>query len=93
VLSVLRRRRLAGDLSRHRFDQAVGDLIDLPIERVRMRRLIPRAAELATNGTAYDAVYVALAEGVGATLVTGDTRLATAPGIEAAITLVVPPSE
>lgn len=36
--------------------------------------------ELRPNLTFYDAAYVALAEALGATLPTGDRRLAEAPG-------------
>ena len=39
-----------------------------------------RAYELRANVTAYDATYVALAEGLGCELLTGDRRLANAPG-------------
>jgi len=44
--------------------------------------------QLRGNLTAYDAVYVALAEVLGATLVTTDRRLARAPGNAAVIDLV-----
>lgn len=40
-----------------------------------------RAWELRDNATPYDAVYVALAELLGCPLLTGDQRLARAPGI------------
>ncbi|MGH3441980.1 MAG: PIN domain-containing protein, partial [Nitriliruptorales bacterium] len=40
-----------------------------------------RAYELRDNVTAYDAVYVALAEGLACSLVTADARLSRAPGI------------
>lgn len=41
---------------------------------------MPRASELRANVTPYDATYVALAEILGCELVTGDQRLAHAPG-------------
>jgi predicted nucleic acid-binding protein len=40
-----------------------------------------RAYELRANLTAYDASYVALAEGLGCPLLTADARLSRAPGI------------
>lgn len=39
-----------------------------------------RAYSLRANITAYDAAYVALAEVLGCELLTGDRRLANAPG-------------
>lgn len=47
-----------------------------------------RVWELRHNVTAYDAAYIALAEGLNCALVTGDTRLATAPGVHCEIRLI-----
>ncbi|MEE4302164.1 MAG: type II toxin-antitoxin system VapC family toxin [Pseudomonadales bacterium] len=60
------------------------DLRALPIERYAHRPLLPRVWARRTNLTAYDATYVALAEALGASLVTRDRRLAAAPldGVE-----------
>jgi predicted nucleic acid-binding protein len=80
TVSVLRRRWLAGDLTEGRFRTAVDDLESMPIVRYPTRRLMRRAFELRENVTAYDAVYVALAEGLACPLLTADTRLAKAPG-------------
>jgi len=41
--------------------------------------LVTRCWELRDNFTAYDASYIAVAEMLGATLVTTDTRLSRAP--------------
>jgi len=41
----------------------------------------PRTWQLRDNVRGYDALYVALAEALDATLVTLDRRLSTAPGI------------
>ena len=60
----------------------------LPAERHGHDNLVKRAFELRHNLTTYDAMYVALAEALGATLVTFDRRLAAAPGHNA--TIVVP---
>ncbi len=81
TLAVLRRRWLAGGLATDRFIDGVALLVALPLERHAALRLIPRAAELRSNVTAYDAMYVALAEQLGCTLLTGDTRLAAAAGV------------
>jgi predicted nucleic acid-binding protein len=50
--------------------------------------LLPRVWELRESLTAYDAVYVALAEALDAPLLTCDRRLATAPGHQARVELV-----
>jgi len=81
TVAVLRRRWLAGDLTDERFAQGVAVLVALPIERFPVGPFMPRAFELRANVTAYDATYVALAEQLGCSLVTGDGRLALAPGV------------
>jgi len=63
-------------------------LVDLPLIRYPHERLLPRVWELRNNLTAYDAVYVALAEVLDAPLLTRDRRLAAAPGIRARIEVV-----
>jgi predicted nucleic acid-binding protein len=88
TFSVLRRRWLAGEITARRFSTAITDLEDLELTRFPTLPLIRRAYELRANLTAYDAVYVALAERLGCTLVTADARLARAPGIRCAIDLV-----
>jgi len=80
TVSVLRKRWLADDLTEGRFRTAVDDLGSLPIVRYPTRGLMHRAFELRANVTPYDAVYVALAEGLSCPLLTADARLATAPG-------------
>ena len=85
VLSVLRRRWLAGALTQERFEAAIDDLIALPVERVSMLSLVPRAFALRSNVTAYDGVYLALAEALDVPLLTADRRLAQAPGIGCAV--------
>lgn len=53
----------------------------LPIERHDHVLLLPRIWQLRENVSAYDAAYVALAERMGATLLTADGRLSRAPGL------------
>ena len=81
TVAVLRKRWLAGDLTARRFKSAIEDLATMPITRFPTGPLMVRAYELRANVTAYDAAYVAVAEGVAGTLVTGDRRLARAPGL------------
>ena len=69
--------------------QAVDDLLALPITRYPTLQLVERAWALRHNFTAYDAMYVALAEAVGAPLVTVDEHLARAARDHAAIEVVL----
>jgi predicted nucleic acid-binding protein len=80
TVAVLRKRWLAHTIDDERFAAAVGDLERMEFERVPTLRLTHRAYELRFNVTAYDATYVALAEALGCELITGDRRLAAAPG-------------
>ena len=50
--------------------------------------LLPRVWELRGNLSAYDAVYVALAEALDGVLITCDGPLARAPGVGAEIELI-----
>ena len=85
VVSVFRKGLFLGVLNERRAVQALGDLADLKIERVSHRSLLPRIWELRANLTPYDAAYVALAEAIEVTLVTGDGPLSRAPGVRCEI--------
>ena len=50
--------------------------------------LLHRVWELRHNVGAYDATYVALAEALGASLLTGDGRLSRAPGVRCPVTVL-----
>ncbi len=86
--AVLRKRWLAGAISDQRLRVAVEDLEDLELDRYPTLPLMRRAYELRTDVTAYDAAYIALAEVLGYALLTGDRRLANAPGSRCAIRLL-----
>lgn len=85
VASVVRRLLRAGVIDGQRADRALVDLVALPLERYPHLGLMPRVWHLRHNLTPYDAAYVALAEALGAVLVTADVRLATAPGLRCAV--------
>ena len=90
VVSVLRKRWLAGTLTAQRFKSAVVDLIDLPLTRYPAAPLMMRAYELRSNVTPYDATYVALAEGLNCPLLTGDVRLTRAAGLRCEVDIFTP---
>ena len=87
VLHVLRRLVHRGAVLPDRAELAVQDLLDIRITRHPLFGFVPRIWQLRNNLSAYDAAYVALAEGLGATLLTRDARLASAPVHAAAIEL------
>ena len=80
VAQALRRLVRAGDVLADRALEALDDLADFDLRRHSHVNLLGRAWELRDNLTAYDAVYVALAEAIAAPLVTCDGPLAAAPG-------------
>lgn len=90
TVAVLRKRWIAGDLTAQRFSDAIDDLEDLDLARYPTLPLMRRAFELRDNLTAYDAVYVALSEQLGCTLLTADRRLAAAPTISCPVEIVHP---
>lgn len=75
VLSVLRRALLGRALTERRAAEALDMLAQAPVRRYPHAPLLRRALDLRENVSAYDAMYVALAEALGATLLTGDARL------------------
>lgn len=89
VTQGLRRLVRAGEVSAERAAEAIADLADFDLHRHTHLDLLPRAWRLRDNLTAYDAMYVALAEGFDAPVVTCDAPLAKAPGHGATIELIV----
>ena len=80
VAQVLRHVVRQGVVSVHRAKEAVRDLLDLRITRYPHFVLLPRVWQLRRNFSAYDAAYIALAEKLGAVLVTRNGRIASASG-------------
>lgn len=85
VAQVLRRFVLRGELYESRAREAIDILRQFPLTRYPHEALLGRIWALRDNLTAYDAAYVALAEGLRSPLVTRDRRLAAAPGISATV--------
>jgi len=88
VTQVLRRYWVAGVLTEQRAREALADFRDLPVTRYPHQPFLERVWELRHNLSAYDAVYVALAEVLSATLVSCDHALASAPGHRARLDLI-----
>ena len=88
VAQVLRRFVREKTLSEQRAREALEDLDDLPLNRYPHDFLIARVWDLRAALTAYDAVYVALAEVLGAALLTCDRRIAAARGHHANVEVI-----
>jgi predicted nucleic acid-binding protein len=87
VAQVIRRYAASGELDQERGRAVLADLGDFPVRRYPHGFLLPRVWELRNNLTAYDAVYVALAEALDAPLLTRDRRLVATAGHHARIEL------
>ena len=85
---VVRRHVLRGELASAAGELALADLLTMPIERHSHLPLVQRAFEFRDNATIYDALYLALAELLEATLLTRDAGLARVPGVSAAVEVI-----
>lgn len=88
TVAVLRKRWLAGAITDRRFSAAIGDLEAIGLDRFPTLPLMRRSCQLRANLTSYDSTYVALAEILDCALLTGDQRLAAAPGPQCVIRLL-----
>ena len=78
VVAALRRALLGRSLTERRAREALADYQALPLTRHGHQPLLERALTLRHNFSAYDAMYVALAEELRAELLTADDALARA---------------
>lgn len=78
LLHVLRTEERRHRIDAERSAAAREAIVGLPIARYPTLPLVRRAWELRHNFSAYDAMYVALAEVLATSLVTADARLASA---------------
>ena len=88
VLQALRRLVRTGEVTPSRAEELIADLSDLDLHRHAHLDLLARAWKLRDNVSAYDAVYVALAEAMDAAIVTCDGPLAKAPGNRVRVELI-----
>jgi predicted nucleic acid-binding protein len=88
VTQVLRRLVHRKEITVERAEQALEDLARLVIERHEHQSLVDRVWQLRDSISAYDGVYVALAEALDAPLLTCDAKLAGAHGHHAKMELV-----
>lgn len=88
VTQALRRWAHRRAITEERASECIQVLQSLPIKRQPHRPLLKRIWRLRHSLSAYDAAYVALAEGLEAPLFTRDRRLAAARGNMARIELI-----
>ncbi len=88
IVQAMRRYISRGRLSAESGALALAHWRNLDVARYPHEPFLDRVWELRANVSAYDAVYVALAEALSMVLVTGDARLSRAPGISARVELV-----
>jgi predicted nucleic acid-binding protein len=90
VLSALRRLVHLGEVLPERAEEAIQDLGVLRVVRHGHRDLATRAWELRHNFTVYDAMYLALAEALDATVVTCDAPFGATPRRVARVEVIRP---
>jgi predicted nucleic acid-binding protein len=88
VTHVLRRWVRQSRIAASRAQYALRDLKGIAIRRYSHDPFLDRIWELRDNASAYDAVYLSLAEELGAPLITCDVRLGRIPGHRAKVEVV-----
>jgi len=88
VGQALRRFVQRRNMSLARAQASLDDLADLPLRRFPHTALLSRALVLRANVTMYDGIYLALAEALGAPLISCDAALRSVPGCRATVKFV-----
>jgi predicted nucleic acid-binding protein len=88
VTNTLRRLLLRGQIDQVAARRAIRRLGAMRLRLRPHRPLLGRALALRHQLSTYDAIYVAMAEAIGATLLTRDARLARASGHRARVEVV-----
>jgi predicted nucleic acid-binding protein len=88
VAQALRRYARDGELTGGEAAHALEDFRALDVERHAHEPLLTRVWQLRENFSVYDAVYVALAEALGTTVLTCDRRLARTAGVARRVELI-----
>ena len=88
VSSAMRRLARERSIEADEAEAALDDLRALDLQRHSHEPLLDRAWGLRENVSTYDAMYIALAEALDATLVTCDARLRRVTGVNARMELV-----
>ncbi len=88
IAHVLRRYGLEGTFDERHAARTLRHWRQLDVERYPHEPFLDRVWRLRDNVTAYDAIYVALAEALGELLVTADRKLAGSPGLNVRVELL-----
>ena len=88
IAQALRRLVAANQIDAELADYALADFSHVALRRYRHDLFLPRIWELRPTLTAYDAAYVALAEALGAPIITCDRRAASSRGHHARFELI-----
>ncbi|MDP9398275.1 MAG: type II toxin-antitoxin system VapC family toxin [Actinomycetota bacterium] len=90
--AALRRMERRGELTPYGVQAALDQLLALRVRRADTAPLLREAWRMRHNVTVADALYVVLARRLDAALITGDLRLAQAPGLAVIVLTSPPPS-
>jgi len=88
VAHAVRGMSLGGLVTHHDGQRMISAWPRLGVVRFAMHPLLARAWELRANLSAYDAIYVALAEELRCPLVTADARIRRASGVTCEVTVL-----